>query len=143
MSSHCLAPLAAAGPDAIIADLRKNAGSDFKPPGMGFEAPLNDLVIHRRDMFLPLGITYESPPERVMNSLAMATKGGMAKMVNSVKVLNGLRCSASDIDWSWGDGQDISGPALPLAHAPWGRNRSLGELSGPGVELLRARLAAR
>ncbi len=62
VNSRCVAPLAAAGTDAIVADLRENAASEFKPPGMGFEAPLNDLVIHRRDMFLPLGIAYESPP---------------------------------------------------------------------------------
>jgi uncharacterized protein (TIGR03083 family) len=143
VNRHCVAPLAAAGPTAIIADLCKNAASNFKPPGMGLEAPLNDLVIHRRDMFLPLGIAYDTPPELIQNSLAMATKGGMAKMVNSVKVLNGLRCVATDLDWSWGDGQKITGPSLPLAHALWGRRQSLGELSGPGVEVLRQRLAAR
>lgn len=143
VNSRCVAPLAAAGPAAIIADLRENAASDFKPPGMGFEAPLNDLVMHRRDMFLPLDIVYESPPDMVMNSLAMATQGGMAKMVNSVKFLKGLRCVASDLDWSWGDGHEITGSALPLAHALWGRGQSLGELSGPGVEILRTRLASR
>jgi uncharacterized protein (TIGR03083 family) len=143
VNSRCVAPLAAAGPEAIVADLRENAASEFKPPGMGFEAPLNDLVMHRRDMFLPLGITYESSSELVMNSLAMATQGGMAKMVNSVKFLKGLRCVASDLDWSWGDGQEITGPALPLAHALWGRRQSLSELSGPGVEILRERLASR
>ena len=143
VNKRCVAPLAAAGPDAIIADLREHAASDFKPPGMGFEAPLNDLVIHRRDMFLPLGIEYESSGEVVENSLAMATRGGMAKMVNSVKHLKGLRCTASDLDWSWGNGPEIIGPALPLAHALWGRGRSFGELGGPGVEILRERLAAR
>lgn len=143
VNSHCMAPLAAAGPDAIIKDLRDNAASDFKPPGMGFQAPLNDLVIHRRDMFLPLGIVYETPHELVVNSLAMATSRGMAKMVNSLTRLQGLRCVASDLDWTWGDGQEIAGPALPLAHALWGRAQSLGELNGPGVELLRQRLAAR
>ena len=142
VNSHCLAPLAAAGPDAIIKDLRDNAASDFKPPGMGFQAPLNDLVIHRRDIFLPLGIAYDTQHELVENSLAMATQGGMAKMVNSLKHLKGLRCVASDLDWTWGDGQEITGPALPLAHALWGRGQSLGELSGPGVEILRQRLGA-
>lgn len=143
VNSRCVAPLAAAGTEAIVADLCKNAASAFKPPGMGFEAPLNDLVIHRRDMFLSLGIAYESPPALIENSLAMATKGGMAKMVNAVKLLKGLRCFATDLDWSWGDGQEITGPALPLAHALWGRSQSLGELNGPGVEVLRDRLAAR
>lgn len=143
VNRRCVAPLAAAGPLAIVADLRENAASEFKPPGMGFEAPLNDLVMHRRDMFLPLGIVYESPPDVVMNSLAMATQRGMAKMVNSVKFLNGLRCVASDLDWSWGAGQEITGPALPLAHALWGRRQSLSELSGPGVEVLRKRLASK
>ncbi len=143
VNSRCVAPLAVAGPQAIIADLRENAASEFKPPGMGFEAPLNDLVMHRRDMFLPLGIVYESPPGLVMNSLALATQGGMAKMVNSVKFLKGLRCIASDLAWSWGHGQEITGPALPLAHALWGRSQALGELSGPGVEVLRDRLASK
>lgn len=44
--------------------------------------------------------------------------------------------------WSFsGSGAAVSGPALPLAHAMWGRVASLDELTGDGVEVLRAPLA--
>jgi len=140
VSARYLLELTAKGGPAIAAEFAANADYRFKPPGLGFAAPLNDLIIHRRDMFLPLGITYETDPDLVRLSLDKAIAKGMFGMVNSHKLLRGLTFTATDIDWTHGTGPAISGPGLPLAHAMWGRPQSLDELTGPGISTLRTRL---
>lgn len=141
MSARFLAPLAAAGPEAIIADLRANAANPVKPPVVGLRSPLNDVVLHRRDMFLPLEIHYEPHLDTLANSLDLAVGRGVIGMVNSRKALRGLSFTATDLDWSHGEGPAVTGQALPLAHAMWGRTASLSELTGPGVEILTRQLA--
>ncbi len=141
MSLACTAPLSAAGPEAIIADMRANVAHPFKPPGFGHESPLSDLVLHRRDIFLPLGIGYEVDPAKARIALDLGVSGGKLKMVNSAAKLSGLRFVANDLEWSHGEGPEVRGDALPLAHAIWGRAHSLDELTGPGVETLRERLS--
>ena len=140
MSVACTAPLSAAGPEAIVADMRANVAHPFKPPGFGHESPLSDLVVHRRDICLPLGIAYEADPARVRIALDLGVAGGKLKMVNASAKLGGLRFVANDLEWSHGDGSEVRGEALPLAHAIWGRAQSLDELSGAGVDILRQRL---
>ena len=134
--------LTKAGGPKIAAELGANADCRFKPPGLGFAAPLTDLVIHRRDMFLPLGITYDTDPDVVRLVLDKAVAKGMFGMVNSHKRLRGLSFRATDFDWQHGHGQEISGPGLALAHAMWGRPQSLEELSGSGLDTLRGNLAS-
>ncbi len=141
VSAHFLTELTSKGGPAIAAEFVANADYRFKPPALGFAAPLNDLIIHRRDMFLPLGIGYDTDHELIRLTLDKAVARGMFAMVNSRKSLKGLSFSATDIDWTHGSGPAISGPGLALAHAMWGRLQSLNELVGPGVETLRTRLS--
>jgi hypothetical protein len=51
----------------------------------------------------------------------------------------GLTLRATDTDWSRGSGPVVAGPARALMLATAGRKVALDELSGPGVETLRAR----
>lgn len=140
VSAKYIAELTRAGGPAIAAEFEANADYKFKPPGLGFAAPLNDLIIHRRDMFLPLSIEYETDPDLVRLSLDKAVAKGMFGMVNSHKLLKGLSFTATDLDWTYGGGPEISGPGLAMAHAMWGRRQSLSELRGPGLDALATRL---
>lgn len=54
--------------------------------------------------------------------------------------LRGLRLVATDLDWSWGDGQEIWGRGIDLLMAACGRTAVLPQLDGPGRALLAARL---
>jgi len=122
---------------AIAASLRDHADHRFTPPGFGPEAPLTDVIVHTQDMCRPLGISRDVAPERIQVSLdLLATK--RANRFRSARI-DGLRFVATDQDWSWGDGPELRGPAVPLAVAMHGRMDATKELEGDGVDELRRR----
>jgi len=51
----------------------------------------------------------------------------------------GLKFTATDIDWTTGDGPEVKGPCMSLILGIVGREAALNECSGPGLETLRAR----
>jgi hypothetical protein len=51
----------------------------------------------------------------------------------------GLKLTATDVDWSTGDGPEVSGPAMSLILAMVGRAGALDDCAGSGVEELRRR----
>ena len=55
------------------------------------------------------------------------------------KRVAGLKLTATDVDWSTGDGPEVSGPAMSLILAMVGRTKALDDCTGAGVETLRAR----
>jgi hypothetical protein len=54
----------------------------------------------------------------------------------------GLRLTATDQEWSHGDGQEVRGPSEALALAIADRDVALADLSGDGRALLAARVTA-
>ena len=48
----------------------------------------------------------------------------------------GLRLVATDMDWTWGDGAEVRGPGEALLMAANGREQTLLDLTGPGLETL-------
>jgi uncharacterized protein (TIGR03083 family) len=128
-----LAVLTAERPAAeLAAGLRAHAGN----PGQ-----LTDLQVHGQDMRRPLGLPHGLRPDRLRVSLEFLT-GGRAVGFAPRRRLAGLRFEASDLDWSSGAGPAVTGPAEALMMAMTGRPVVLGELDGPGVPILRNRLAA-
>lgn len=130
------------GPEALIAEFRANAASRFAPPGFGPQAPLTDVIIHGQDIARPLGLTIDVPMERIVVTLEAAVSRRFL-LVNSLKQLRGLSFRALDTSWTWGEGPLIEGPALPLAHALWGRVEPCEVLEGDGVPELAKRLSNR
>ncbi|WP_170047604.1 maleylpyruvate isomerase family mycothiol-dependent enzyme [Couchioplanes caeruleus] len=125
----------------IAAGLREHAEHRFKPPGVGYEAPLTDLVIHQQDISHPLGIAHAPALDRVRVCLAYLTSGA-AKRVVPDGMLRGLRLQATDLDWSVGRGALVRGPAQALLMAVAGRAATLAELDGDGADALGGRIAA-
>lgn len=132
--------LARKSPDAIIADLRANAEHRFTPPGAGPDAPLCDVMIHTQDICRPLGITHGYADERVGLLLDSPFNPRFQTVLGKGRFDN-LSFVATDLDWRRGTGPEISGPALPMAVAMWGRDGAWDELAGPGVRTLRERWA--
>jgi hypothetical protein len=54
--------------------------------------------------------------------------------------VTGLSLRATDQDWTWGEGAEVSGTSEALAMALSGRTVALEDLTGPGAAELRRRL---
>jgi uncharacterized protein (TIGR03083 family) len=121
--------------DELVADLRRLASSRFKPPGLGSEAPLTEILVHGQDIMIPLGVPYERSPEwgAAVLGFVCSPKGRRGFVGGGVP---GLRFVASDIGWGSGDGDEVQGPAAALAMSIMGRSERLGDLDGPGARLL-------
>lgn len=94
---------------------------------------LRASVIHHQDMRHPLGRQSILPPDRLRAVLdAVLTPAGSANL-GSRQRADGVRLQASDLDWSVGDGPEVTGPALSLLMALAGRRAALTDLRGDGI----------
>jgi uncharacterized protein (TIGR03083 family) len=123
----------------LAAGLRENADNSFKPPVVGYLGQLTDLQVHGQDMRRPLGLPHGLRLDRLGESLNFLV-GGRAIGFAPKRRLAGLRFEATDLDWAWGSGPALAGPAEALLLAMTGRTVAIGELDGPGVPILRNRL---
>jgi len=64
---------------------------------------------------------------------------GSNLIIGSKKRVAGIKLRATDADWSFGDGPEVSGPIVSLVLAMTGRKPALDGLSGDGVATLRSR----
>ena len=128
------------GRAAIIADIRAHAVDRSTPTGFDARAPLTDVVVHRRDIEMPLGRVCDDDPEHASAALETAMLRRFSLFGNR-KLLAGLSFQATDLDWSRGSGPSVEGSARSVAHAMWGRSHALDALNGDGVEVLRSRFA--
>ncbi|WP_430785724.1 maleylpyruvate isomerase family mycothiol-dependent enzyme [Actinoplanes sp. G11-F43] len=124
----------------LIALLRAHAADRLNPPRVGPMGPFAETCVHLRDIARPLGLPADVPAEHWRILLGYLTAPGAAPGLTPPGRLGGLRLTATDIDWTAGDGPEISGPAEALGMAATGRAAALPDLSGPGVPLLAARL---
>jgi uncharacterized protein (TIGR03083 family) len=99
-----------------------------------------DHLIHHQDIRRPLERPRTIPADRLVAALdAMPTIGGFVK---SKQRMAGLRWTATDVDWTHGDGPEVLGPAEALILLSSGRRTPIGDVSGDGVATLRERLTA-
>jgi uncharacterized protein (TIGR03083 family) len=125
--------------DELVGALRDRADTRLNAPVVGPHGPMVDTAIHLRDAARPLGLEVCPPPEdwaRVLDFLLTppAERGFLGKGRTA-----GLRLEATDLDWSYGAGDRVRGPAEALALGIAGRAAVYGELEGPGVDTLGAR----
>jgi uncharacterized protein (TIGR03083 family) len=127
-------------PRALVDAYRRLAKRRFSPPFAGPIAPLTDVLIHSRDIgrVVDLAPVHEVDSVRVVLDFMCGrrTFGFVAR-----KLVDGLQLSASDIDWSAGDGAEVHGSAEAIMMTLAGRASALDELSGEGEPLLRQRLS--
>jgi uncharacterized protein (TIGR03083 family) len=126
-------------PAEVVAGLRKTEHRAFNVPGAPVEAPLSHLVIHAQDVYRPLGVPSPTDPENARVALEQLTSP-RARRSLPPGILDGLAFSATDTDWHYGEGAQVSGPATALLTTLSGRTAALPELAGAGVADVRARL---
>ncbi|GAA4819229.1 maleylpyruvate isomerase family mycothiol-dependent enzyme [Actinomycetospora corticicola] len=123
-------------PAELIEQLRGMAHVDRRLRLSGPLDPLNDLLVHRQDIAIPLGHAVDAPVERVAPCLPFVWS---APFVGAAKRFAGLRLVATDCGWTEGEGPELRGPASGLLLALNGRPAGLDRLEGPGLEIARSR----
>ena len=122
-------------PTELIAIYEKHVDSEFAPPPMSWKAPLTDVMVHRMDVAVPLGIDPQRPPESWRPVLEFLTS--RTPMFGSIRGgLPQLSYRTTDLEWSEGTGPEVSGTAADLGITLAGRSARLDALSGPGRESL-------
>lgn len=122
----------------LTALLRDRADVHGRAPGVGPMGQMTDGCIHLRDCARPLGLAADVTLDdwrMVLDWLPPGVPGLVPR-----RRLRGLSLRADDQDWSWGNGDELTGPSEALAMAVSGRGVALEDLSGAGVDVLRRRL---
>ena len=99
-------------PATLVAVLRDNAETPWSPPGGGMTGALTHDVIHGLDISWPLGLEYEIP-ERAMTMVLDALVSTGSQTLFGFP-LEGIRITASDVDWSAGEGAELTGRSRDL-----------------------------
>jgi len=112
----------------LLGDLRSEALHGWQPPGGGLEGALTHCVIHGLD------ITEAVPLERQVPTARIAAVLGIVAGPDLFGVdLEGVELQADDLDWSFGAGATVTGPAQALALVVCGRRLPPGRLGGEGA----------
>jgi uncharacterized protein (TIGR03083 family) len=136
-----LARRRAQAPATEIADtLRRRADHRLSPPVTGPLSGLTDVLVHGADMRIPLGLAHRPDPQhvaRVLDFLTGPTQLGFFPR----RRLRGIALHDDDTGRSWGEGESIRGPGVAVMLAICGRTVAFDRLTGPGLDVLRSRLA--
>ena len=91
------------------------------------------MVIHGHDASVPLGVPRRSPDATIRIVLDDLTTGGVGEHFGMS--IEGRSLQATDLDWSYGSGAPLRGPAEYLAVALCGRSVPEGRLDGEPLSL--------
>jgi uncharacterized protein (TIGR03083 family) len=130
--------LGAAAPDELMEQFRMTIGTRRTPPGAKPEVMLVDLVCHCGDIRRPTGVT-RRVPEATLLTVADTMKN-IGFPIRTKKRIAGLRMSATDSDWSAGDGPTVEGQLDSLILVMAGRTTPLEDLWGEGSQILQTRM---
>lgn len=121
----------------VIATLRAKAAQSALMPGFPEEMTMADVAIHTQDVRRPLALSGAPSEETIRSTLDFITTHKMGTtLIAKRPPLDGVKLVATDMDWSFGEGAEISGPGESLMMALAVRP-VLDELSGDGVDLWR------
>ncbi len=127
-------------PAGIIDLVARNQSPSGLPSGFKGGIALTDGTIHHQDIRRALGWPRVIPEERLVPALTFSLGAPTLPSKHNVK---GLRLTATDVDWTAGDGPEVTGPGEALLMAAAGRLEALDDLCGAGLATLRTRLGRR
>ena len=114
--------------DELTGNLRSEAMQHWAPPGGGYRGALNHAVIHGLDVTVPLGLPRLSSDTTIGIILDDLTRRDGS--VHFGVDIAGRQLQATDLDWSFGQGPVLRGPAADLALVICGRSVAPGRLDG-------------
>src|ERR1700728_2709899 len=97
----------------LVANLRSEVMQHWAPPGGGYHGALNHAVIHGLDVTVPLGAPRLAPDQTIRVILEDLTEGDVNERFGID--IAGRHLQATDLDWSFGAGPMLRGPAADLA----------------------------
>lgn len=127
-------------PDQLVEFL----GTHLEPRGLtarfdGMIA-LVDATIHHQDIRRPLGLPRTIPPDRLRRVLQLLPPNPRLGVPWRIR---GLHFRATDVDWEYGRGREVTGAGEALMMALAGRPSAVAELSGAGAAVLASRMVTR
>lgn len=131
---HATAPTA-----QLSAQIRAMIGSRKRAPGVTHLEPLIDVLVHGQDITIPLGRPRSMPVEAAATAATRVwtMRWPLDTAFRARSRLAGTQLTATDTDWSVGEGPQVAGPIEALLLLLTGRSVSLRRLSGPGADRLR------
>lgn len=123
----------------LLDDFRGAIPRRTHPPGQSPLTMLEDIVIHQIDIRRPLLQPRRAPEARLVQ---VASDLLTARFYPGRTLVRKLRVTATDADWSAGEGPEVAGPIEALTLMLSGRFVALDELHGDGLETLRRRARA-
>jgi uncharacterized protein (TIGR03083 family) len=129
---------ASLAPAELVERLRNRTTTTNRPPAPVM-AMLGEVVVHGEDIRRPLGLPSTVGDDAALACLDMYTRANFP--VGGKKRIGGLRLIATDVDWTHGEGPEVSGPAISLMLAMTGRAAGLNALSGDGLAVFADRVA--
>jgi uncharacterized protein (TIGR03083 family) len=130
--SNTVAARDGALPETTLLDgLRSETLHAWQPPGGGMQGALTHCVIHGLDITEAIPLARRVPEDRVGAVLGAIAGAGGPDLFGVD--LSGIELRADDVDWSFGSGTPVTGPAQVLALVLCGRLLPPGRLAGEGA----------
>jgi uncharacterized protein (TIGR03083 family) len=122
----------------LVAELREHAASRRLPKVTNYRNILFDILVHGQDIAIPLGIPRDMPKDAARAGIERVWTMGWP--FGAKRSLKQFRYTATDVDWTAGDGPEVTGPVDALLLLLTGRPAALARLSGPGAAELSGRV---
>jgi uncharacterized protein (TIGR03083 family) len=123
-------------PAELVAALRAPRMLAWTPPGGGVGGALVHAVVHGLDITRALELDRRPPPARLLLALdGLTSPRSLAALGADVA---GVRLTATDLDWSYGEGRVVSAPAEDLVLILAGRRLVTRPSADPAVRAANA-----
>lgn len=125
-------------PDELLAYLNRHLYPSGLTARLGGVIGFVDGTVHHQDIRRALGRPRTIPTERLARILPLIPGN---PRLGAGRRIRGLRLRATDVDWTHGQGAEVTGPGEALMMAMTGRPAALADLDGPGKDALAQRLS--
>jgi len=126
---------------AVIAEIRRMVGSRRRNMLFTARETLIDMLVHGQDIAVPLGRRLDMAPEAAADAATRCWTTKWPPPFPAIRSLRGFRFVASDVDWTVGEGPEVSWPMEAILLVFTGRSVALPRLRGEGATALAERLA--